>query len=210
MTPFTQLTGIGAPLPLDNVDTDQILPGQFLKTIHRTGLSNGLFARMRADPGFVLNQAPWNRASILIARENFACGSSREHAPWALLDFGIRCVIAAGIADIFYNNCVKNGILPIILERWAIDDLLDLVANPASAQMTVDLEEKIVVAGGRRFPFEISAQRRRDLLAGVDEIARSLSHENEIARHEDTRAVTMPWLPAITQDAVDAAGAGLL
>ena len=156
MEKFTKLTGVAAPLPLINVDTDMIIPKQFLKTIQRSGLGKNLFDEMRYDadgnevPDFVLNQPAYRNAQILVAGENFGCGSSREHAPWALLDFGIRCVIAPSFADIFYNNCFKNGILPIVLPQEDVDKLMDDAERGANAVVTVDLENQVITGPGRR------------------------------------------------------------
>jgi 3-isopropylmalate/(R)-2-methylmalate dehydratase small subunit len=167
MEPFTTLTAIAAPLPLANVDTDKIIPGRFLKTIQRTGLGVHLFDTLRYDAtgaersDFVLNQSPYRAAKILIAHENFGCGSSREHAPWALLDFGIRCVIAPDFADIFYNNCFKNGILPIRLPRDVCDALMAEAAMGENARITIDLHAQVVkTPTGQEIKFEIDAHRR--------------------------------------------------
>lgn len=182
MTPFHRLTGVAASLPLANIDTDKILAGQFLKTTSRAGLGVHLFQSMRYEadgrknPDFVLNRAPWQDASILIAGENFGCGSSREHAPWALLDFGIRCIIAPSFADIFYNNCFKNGILPVVFEAAQIQTLLSDADDPGRATMTVDLPSQGVIrSNGEAFAFEIDPDRKQALLEGRDEITQSIA-----------------------------------
>jgi 3-isopropylmalate/(R)-2-methylmalate dehydratase small subunit len=205
MRAFTTLTGIAAPLPMANVDTDKIIPGRFLKTIQRTGLGKNLFDTLRYTPqgeerpDFVLNQAPYRHAEILIAHENFGCGSSREHAPWALLDFGISCVIAPDFADIFHGNCFKNGLLPIALPRAVCDQLMEDARLGANARITVDLERQVVVRpNGEEIPFTIDPHRRRMLLEGLDEIGQTLEHGAAIDAFEADRARSQPWLPAIT------------
>jgi 3-isopropylmalate/(R)-2-methylmalate dehydratase small subunit len=204
MDAFTVLTGIAAPLPLANVDTDKIIPARFLKTIKRSGLGVHLFNPLRYDetgrerPDFVLNQEPYRHAQILIAHENFGCGSSREHAPWALLDFGIRCVIAPDFADIFYNNCFKNGILPVRLPRAVCDDLMHDAGLGGNARITVDLQEQVVVRpNGERVPFDLDAHRRHMLLEGLDEIGQTLARAPAIEQFEAERRAAMPWLPEI-------------
>ena len=188
MTPLSRIEGIAAPLPLRNVDTDKILPARFLKTIHRAGLGRALFASLREQEGCVLDQAPWNEARILIALDNFGCGSSREHAPWALLDFGIRCVIAPSFADIFYNNCFKNSILPISLPAAQVAELLALAAVAASAWMVVDLpSQQITASAGACYDFSIDAARKAALLQGLDEIGETLSLADAIDRFEKDR-----------------------
>ncbi|MCS6890217.1 MAG: 3-isopropylmalate dehydratase small subunit [Rhodovarius sp.] len=201
MKPFTTLSGIAAPLPMANVDTDQIIPARFLKTITRSGLGRHLFAHFRYHPDgserpdFVLNQEPYRRAEILIAHENFGCGSSREHAPWALLDFGIRCVIAPSFADIFYNNCFKNGILPVRLPREVCDKLIEDARLGANARITVDLERQVVVRpNGEEIPFEIDPFRRHCLLHGLDDIGQTLQHAAAIDNYEARRRAEAPWL----------------
>jgi len=194
MQPFAKLDAIAAPLPLENVDTDKILAAQFLKTVHRAGLGKALFAALRQDPDFVLNRSPWDRAGILVAGANFGCGSSREHAPWALLDFGIRCVIAPGIADIFYNNCFKNGILPIRLPGEEVTTLMTLASDPATAPMVVDLKAQTVTAAGCAFHFDVDAKRKNDLLNGIDEIAETLKYTPDIDRHEAMAQSQRPWM----------------
>ncbi|WP_295192745.1 3-isopropylmalate dehydratase small subunit [uncultured Brevundimonas sp.] len=181
MQPFERITGVAASLPLVNIDTDKILAGQFLKTTQRAGLGVHLFDAMRYDDrgaeraDFVLNREPWRRAEILIAGENFGCGSSREHAPWALLDFGIRCIVAPSFADIFYNNCFKNGILPIALPADEVDRLHCLATDPCLATMTVDLPSQTVSVGdGEEIGFEVDPDRKQALMEGHDEIGQSL------------------------------------
>jgi 3-isopropylmalate/(R)-2-methylmalate dehydratase small subunit len=177
MDKFTTLTGIAAPLPLINIDTDMIIPKQFLKTIKRSGLGKNLFDEMRFDqsgnelPEFVLNKPAYRDAQILVAGDNFGCGSSREHAPWALLDFGIRCVIAPSFADIFFNNCFKNGILPIPLPQEDVDKLMDDASNGANATLTIDLEaQEITRPDGQKIAFEIDPFRKHCLLNGLDDL----------------------------------------
>ncbi|APH54980.1 3-isopropylmalate dehydratase small subunit [Granulibacter bethesdensis] len=204
MDKFTVLTAIAAPLPIANVDTDKIIPARFLKTIKRTGLGEHLFDAMRytdgqENPDFVLNREPYRQAQILVTHENFGCGSSREHAPWALLDFGIRCVIAPDFADIFYNNSFKNGILPIRLPRDICDRLMDDAGNGANSRLTIDLERQVVVRpNGEEIPFEIDPFRRHLLLNGLDDIGQTLQRREAIDRFEENRTVTQPWFPRIT------------
>lgn len=201
MTPFTTLTGIAAPLPLANVDTDKIIPARFLKTIKRTGLGVNLFDTLRYTPDgaerpdFVLNQDPWRRAEILVAGPNFGCGSSREHAPWALLDFGIRCVIAPDFADIFHNNCFKNGILPIKLPQAICDQLMDDARLGANARVTIDLERQVVVRpNGEEIPFEVDAFRKHCLLHGLDDVGLTMQKGAAIDAYEARRAAEAPWM----------------
>jgi 3-isopropylmalate/(R)-2-methylmalate dehydratase small subunit len=201
MDKFTSLTGIAAPLPMINVDTDMIIPKQFLKTIKRTGLGKHLFDEMRYDasgkeiPDFVLNRPAYRKASILVAGENFGCGSSREHAPWALLDFGIRCVIAPSFADIFYNNCFKNGILPIVLPKEEIAKLFDDAERGANAVITIDLEkQEITGPDGGRIRFEIDPFRKHCLLNGLDDIGLTLEKAAEIDGYEARQRAAQPWL----------------
>jgi 3-isopropylmalate/(R)-2-methylmalate dehydratase small subunit len=201
MKPFTTLTGIAAPLPKANVDTDQIIPARFLKTIARTGLGKNLFANFRytedgaENPDFVLNQAPYRNAEILIAFENFGCGSSREHAPWALLDFGIRCVIAPDFADIFHNNSFKNGILPVKLPREVCAALMEDAKLGGNARLTVDLERQVVVRpNGEEIPFEVDPFRRHCLLNGLDDIGQTLAHAPAIDGYEARQRAAQPWL----------------
>jgi len=204
MPSFTKLTAIAAPLPLANVDTDKIIPARFLKTIARAGLGKNLFDTLRynADgsekPDFVLNREPYRHAQILLAHENFGCGSSREHAPWSLLDFGITCVIAPSFADIFYNNCFKNFILPVKLPREQIDALMEGAQNGPNARVTVDLERQVVVGPtGEEYGFEIDEFRRYLLLNGLDDIGQTLQHAGEIESFEQKRERDMSWLPKI-------------
>ena len=200
MEKFTTLTAVAAPLPMVNVDTDMIVPKQFLKTIKRTGLGEGLFYELRYDENgkakdFVLDRPAYKEAKILVAGENFGCGSSREHAPWALLDFGIRCVIAPSFADIFYNNCFKNGILPITLPQEQIDLLMDDAERGANAIVTVDLEkQEITGPDGGKISFEIDAFRKHCLLNGLDDIALTLEKDDKIAAFESQRGGAQPWL----------------
>jgi len=204
MQPFTTLTGVAAPLPKANVDTDQIIPARFLKTIKRTGLGEHLFSNFRYDetgketPDFVLNQPPYREAEILVAHENFGCGSSREHAPWALLDFGIRCVIAPSFADIFHNNAYKNGVLPIALPREVCDALMEDARLGSNARLTVDLERQVVVRpNGQEIAFEIDPFRKHLLLNGLDDIGQTMQHDKAIDTFETQRAAAEPWRPAI-------------
>ncbi len=198
MEPLTRIEAIAAPLPVANVDTDKILAGRFLKTTTREGLGEKLFWTLRQDQGFILNRAPWNEAGILIALDNFGCGSSREHAPWALLDFGIRCIIAPSFADIFYNNCFKNGMLPIALNDTVVRRLMQLVSNPDTAMVTIDLKSQLVTpSGGPSIRFEIDHGRKQDLLKGVDEISRSMQMETQIAAYEHQRSIEAPWIEGI-------------
>jgi len=201
VTPFATLTGIAAPIPIANIDTDMLVPARFIKTVTRAGLAKALFynARFDADGAeraeFVLNQAPWRNASIVVALDNFGCGSSREHAPWALLDYGIRCVIAPSFADIFFNNCCKNGILPITLPRVQVDILLDDVGAPVSATLTVDLNAQTIRrANGAILPFDIAPERRHRLLLGLDDIGHTLTLTDQIAAHEQRTRAQSPWL----------------
>ncbi len=201
MEKFTTLTGVAAPLPMMNIDTDMIIPKQFLKTIKRTGLGANLFHELRFDeqgkenPDFVLNKPAYRTARILITGDNFGCGSSREHAPWALLDFGIRCVIAPDFADIFYNNCFKNGILPIRLPQAEIDKLLDDAARGANATITVDLEQqRITGPDGGEIRFDIDPFRKTCLLEGLDDIGLTLARQDAIAAYEETTSLSRPWL----------------
>ena len=205
MQPFTVLTGIAAPMPLQNVDTDKIIPARFLKTIKRSGLGVHLFDGLRYDaegrerPEFVLNQPPYREAEILIAHENFGCGSSREHAPWALLDFGIRCVIAPSFADIFFNNSFKNGVLPIVLPRAVCDALMEDAGMGANARLTVDLARQVVVRpNGEEIAFEIEPLRKHLLLNGLDDIGQTLQHSDAITAFE-ARVAAAPWRPSIAE-----------
>jgi 3-isopropylmalate/(R)-2-methylmalate dehydratase small subunit len=204
MRPFTNIVGIAASLPQVNVDTDKIIPAKFLKTVDRKGLGRGLFFAMRFDadekevPEFVLNRLPWRDAEILIAGDNFGCGSSREHAPWALTDFGFRCIIAPSFADIFYNNCFKNGILPINLDMENFKHLQHDAENIATATMTVDLHAQTITrTNGTIIKFDVDEERKRVLIEGLDEISVSLSHLAEIINFENQRRNEWPWLPKI-------------
>jgi len=201
MDKFKTLTSVAAPLPLVNVDTDMIIPARFMKTIHRSGLGRHLFANMRFDengaerPEFVLNRPAYKNAQILIAGDNFGCGSSREHAPWALLDFGIRCVIAPDFADIFYNNCFKNGILPIKLPKEAWEKLMDDADRGANATLTVDLEaQEIRGPDGGVVSFDIDPFRKKCLLEGLDDVGLTLQKADKIQSFEEKRKLAMPWL----------------
>ena len=205
MQPFTVLTAVAAPLPLANVDTDKIIPSRFLKTIKRTGLGQHLFDTLRFDADgreradFVLNQPAYREAGVLIAHENFGCGSSREHAPWALLDFGIRCVIAPSFADIFHANCFKNGMLPIALPREVCDALMADAALGTNARITVDLTRQVVVRpSGEEIPFAVDSFRKRLLLEGLDEIGQTMQHAPAIDAYEARARADAPWMPAIT------------
>ena len=202
MDKFTVLTGVAAPLPIRNVDTDMIIPKQFLKTIKRTGLGKSLFYEMRYDPetgkeipDFVLNKPQYRAATILVAGENFGCGSSREHAPWALLDFGIRCVVAPDFADIFYNNCFQNGILPIKLPQSEVDKLMDDAERGANATLTVDLgKQEIRGPDGGVIKFDIDPFRKHCLLNGLDNIGLTLEKSKAISSFETSTASSRPWL----------------
>ena len=201
MDKFTTLTGIAAPMPLVNIDTDMIIPKQFLKTIKRSGLGVNLFDEMRYDregaeiPDFVLNRPAYRDAQILIAGENFGCGSSREHAPWALLDFGIRCVIATSFADIFFNNCFKNGILPVVLPQEAVDALMEDAGRGANARITVDLATQTVTASdGTTHAFQVDAFRKHCLMNGLDDIGLTMEKAPAIDRFEDGMAQARPWI----------------
>ncbi len=203
MDKFTTLDGIAAPLPQINVDTDMIIPKQYLKTIQRTGLGVALFSEMRYNddgsekPDFVLNKPAYREAEILVSGDNFGCGSSREHAPWALLDFGIRCVIAPSFADIFYNNCFKNGILPIALPQEQVDKLMDDAERGANARMTVDLEAQTIRGpDGGMIAFEIDPFKKHCLLNGLDDIGLTMEKEQSISDFEAKRRDVTPWLTA--------------
>jgi 3-isopropylmalate/(R)-2-methylmalate dehydratase small subunit len=201
MEKFSILTGVAAPLPMINVDTDMIIPKQFLKTIKRTGLGKNLFNDMRYTPDgaevedFVLNKPAYRKAEILVAGENFGCGSSREHAPWALLDFGIRCVMAPSFADIFYNNCFKNSILPIKLPQADVDKLMDDAERGANATITVDLEaQEISGPDGGVIKFDIDPFLKQCLLEGLDDIGLTMQKVDKISAFEETQSQTHPWL----------------
>ncbi len=203
MDKFDTLTSVAAPLPMQNVDTDKVIPARFLKTIKRSGLGVHLFDPMRykpdgsENPDFVLNQDPFRKAQILIAHENFGCGSSREHAPWALLDFGIRCIIAPDFADIFYNNSFKNGILPVRLPRAVCDQLMDDARQGDNARITIDLERQVVVRpNGDEIPFEIDPFRKHSLLNGLDDIGQTLQHVGAIDGYEAKQRQAQSWMPS--------------
>ena len=200
MKAFTKLDARAAPLPLANIDTDQIIPKQFLKTVEREGLSKGLFYDLRFDgdgkekPDFVLNRPEYRGAGVLVTGDNFGCGSSREHAPWALLDFGISCVIAAGFADIFYNNCFQNGLLPVVLQPEEVAALMD-EAKGGNHLVTVDLETQTVVSpSGKQFAFQIDPQRKTKMLNGLDAIGETLQAAVDIDVYEAKRALSHAWL----------------
>jgi 3-isopropylmalate/(R)-2-methylmalate dehydratase small subunit len=201
MTPFTTHSGIAAPMPLVNIDTDMIIPKQYLKTILRTGLGVALFDEMRYNPDgsekpeFVLNQPQYREASVIIAGDNFGCGSSREHAPWALADFGIRCVISTSFADIFYNNCFKNGILPVILPEADRDACMRDAEKGANARVEVDLDaQTITLSDGQVIGFEIDPFRKHCLLNGLDDIGLTMEKEASIAAFEERAAQSRPWV----------------
>ena len=201
MQKFDVLTGVAAPLPIVNVDTDMIIPKQHLKTIKRTGLGTALFEEMRYDvsgkenPDFVLNKPAYRKAQILVAGDNFGCGSSREHAPWALLDFGIRCVISTSFADIFYNNCFKNGILPIKVSKADLDKLMDDAHRGSNATLTVDLESQTIQGpDGGTVKFEIDAFRKKCLMEGLDDIGLTMQRDADIDAYEKRNATSQPWL----------------
>jgi 3-isopropylmalate/(R)-2-methylmalate dehydratase small subunit len=198
MQKFDKMTATAAPLPITNVDTDMIIPKQFLKTIKRTGLKEGLFYELRTDEqgnpkDFVLDKEPWTDARIIVAGDNFGCGSSREHAPWALLDAGIRCVISTSFADIFYNNCFKNGILPIVVTPAQQKQLMADANQGAS--LSIDLEAQTITRpGGERVSFEIEPFRKHCLLNGLDDIGLTLAREEKIGAFEEKRSLGQPWL----------------
>lgn len=200
MEKFTKLTGVAAPLPIINIDTDMIIPKDYLKTIKRTGLGKGLFAEMRfnedgsENPDFVLNKSAYRNAQILVAGDNFGCGSSREHAPWALLDFGIRCVISTSFADIFYNNCFKNGILPIKVSQEDLDKLMDDASRGANATLTVDLEG-MAISGpdGGSIAFELDEFKRHCMLNGLDDIGLTMEKADNISVFEKKNSASRPW-----------------
>ncbi len=200
MDKFTTLTAVAAPLPMINVDTDMIIPKQFLKTVERTGLAKGLFFELRETPDgkpvpdFFMNQAQYKGAQILVAGDNFGCGSSREHAPWALLDYGIRCVIAPSFADIFYNNCFQNGILPIKLPQADVDKLMDDAKRGQNARITVDLEkQEIKGPDGGTIKFEIDPHKKHCLLNGLDNIGLTLEKKKSIDDFETRQRAAQPW-----------------
>ncbi len=201
MDKFTTLSGVAAPMPLVNIDTDMIIPKQFLKTIQRTGLGKNLFDEMRYDdqgqeiPDFVLNQPAYREAQILVTGDNFGCGSSREHAPWALADFGIRAIISTSYADIFYNNCFKNGMLPIVLPQDQVDILMEDARKGANARVAIDLESQTVTsADGQVFSFEIDPFKKHCLLNGLDDIGLTLEKVSSIDAFEAQASQTRPWV----------------
>ena len=201
MDKFTTLTGVAAPLEIMNVDTDMIIPKQYLKTIKRTGLGAGLFSEMRfnddgsENPDFVLNKPSYRHAKILVAGDNFGCGSSREHAPWALLDFGIRCVISSSFADIFYNNCFNNGILPVVVSESDLEKLFDDARRGANATLTVDLQaQEIHGPDGGTVKFDIDPARKNKLLNGLDDIGVTMEKTPAIATFEQKTAASRPWI----------------
>jgi 3-isopropylmalate/(R)-2-methylmalate dehydratase small subunit len=201
MEKFTTLTAVAAPLNMINVDTDMIIPKDYLKTIQRTGLGKGLFAELRylddgsENPDFVLNKPAYKDAQILVAGDNFGCGSSREHAPWALLDHGIRCVISTSFADIFYNNCFKNGILPIVVSKEDLDKLMDDAERGANARLSVDLDkQEIRGPDGGVVTFEVDPFKKHCLINGLDEVGLTMAKEAEIAAYEQRTAADRPWV----------------
>ena len=201
MQKFTKLTAVAAPLPIINIDTDMIIPKDYLKTIKRTGLGSGLFAEMRfaedgsENPDFVLNQPAYRKAEILVAGDNFGCGSSREHAPWALLDFGIKSVISTSFADIFYNNCFKNGILPIKVSQEELDKLMDDARRGANATVSIDLETQTIKGpDGGEIRFDIDPDRKHRLLNGIDDIGETLAKARDIDSYEAGISESRPWI----------------
>jgi len=201
MDKFEKVTAVAAPMPLVNIDTDMIIPKQFLKTIKRSGLGVNLFDEMRylddgsENPEFVLNKPAYRKAEILVAGDNFGCGSSREHAPWALKDFGIRCVISTSFADIFYNNCFKNGILPIVLEQDQVEALMQETEKGQNARLTIDLEnQEVSTADGTVFQFEIDQFKRKCLLDGLDDIGLTMEKSKSIDDFEAKTGIERPWV----------------
>ncbi|MEM8839426.1 MAG: 3-isopropylmalate dehydratase small subunit [Pseudomonadota bacterium] len=201
MQKFDKLTGVAAPLPIVNVDTDMIIPKQYLKTIKRTGLGEGLFSEMRyqedgnLNPDFVLNKDAYKDASIIVAGDNFGCGSSREHAPWALLDFGVRCIISTSFADIFYNNCFKNGILPIVVSEEELAKLMDDAERGANATLSVDLESQTIKGpDGGTITFEIDPFKKHCLLNGLDDIGLTMEKSSHIEGFETKLSSERPWV----------------
>jgi 3-isopropylmalate dehydratase/3-isopropylmalate/(R)-2-methylmalate dehydratase small subunit len=200
MEAFVRLDARAAPMPLANIDTDQIIPAQFLKTVEREGMGRGLFYSLRYDengvekPGFVLNKPEYKGAGVIIAGDNFGCGSSREHAPWALLDFGVRCVISTSFADIFYNNCFQNGLLPVVLKEEEVQDLMD-EALGGNHMVSIDLETQTVTSpSGKTFSFSIDPSRKEKMLKGLDAIGETLQAAAAIDVYEHKRAISQPWL----------------
>lgn len=203
MEKFNKLTGVAAPMNMINIDTDMIIPKQFLKTIKREGLGKNLFDEMRFDRAgnevedFVLNKSAYREATILVAGDNFGCGSSREHAPWALLDFGIRCVISTSFADIFYNNCFKNGILPIKVTKEQLDSLMDDAERGANATLSIDLEAQTIQGpDGGEIAFEVDEFKKHCLINGLDDIGLTMQEENKITDYEGSQKAEQPWLYA--------------
>ena len=203
MDKFTTLTGVAAPLPIINIDTDMIIPARYLKTIKRTGLGKGLFSEQRykddgsENPDFVLNKPAYRNAKIIVAGDNFGCGSSREHAPWALQDFGVRCVISTSFGDIFYNNCFKNGILPIKVSKEELDKLMDDASRGANATLSIDLEkQEIRGPDGGCIKFEIDPFRKHCLINGLDDVGLTLQKEKDINSYEAKQKQSQPWLTA--------------
>jgi len=201
MEKFTTLTGVAAPMDMINIDTDMIIPKQYLTTVKRTGLGKGLFFEMRYDadgvenPDFVLNKPAYRKAQILVAGDNFGCGSSREHAPWALLDFGIRCVISTSFADIFYNNCFKNGVLPIKLSAEDVAKLMDDAARGANAVVTIDLENQIISGpDGGEIAFDLDEFRKHCMVNGLDDISLTMENSGKIDAYEESQKSAQPWL----------------
>ena len=204
MDKFTTLTGVAAPLPIINIDTDMIIPKQYLKTIKRTGLGTALFSEMRynedgsENADFVLNKPSYRQAKIVVAGDNFGCGSSREHAPWALLDCGTRCVISTSFADIFYNNCFKNGMLPVVLSNAEIDEIFNFINKENGNKIQVDLpSQKVTLSNGKSFSFEVDSVRKECLLNGWDDIGLTLRFVKEIDQFEVKQKSMQPWLYAI-------------
>ena len=200
MEKFEKLSGVAAPMPLVNIDTDMIIPKVFLKTIKRSGLGVNLFDEMRYDregnekPDFVLNKPQYRDAKILVAGDNFGCGSSREHAPWAIADFGIKCVISTSFADIFYNNCFKNGILPLVLPEDAVDTLMKDAEKGSNSIIEVDLENQTIVSSdGEIFRFEVDPFKKHCLLNGLDDIGLTMEKEDHIAAYESKVSQQFPW-----------------
>ena len=206
MDKFTELTGVAAPLPIINIDTDMIIPKQYLKTIKRTGLGSALFSEMRynddgtENPDFVLNKPAYRHAKIIVAGDNFGCGSSREHAPWALLDFGVRCVISTSFADIFYNNCFKNGLLPIALPQETVDQLMEDAKKGGNAVLTIDLDKQTISRpDGEVVHFDIDPFRKHCLLNGLDDIGLTEQKNAAISDYEAKRQGSKPWLFGMAQ-----------
>ena len=205
MDKFNKLTGVAAPMNMINIDTDMIIPKNFLKTIKRSGLGKNLFDEMRYDrdgnenPDFVLNKPAYRNAQILVAGDNFGCGSSREHAPWALLDFGIRCVISTSFADIFYNNCFKNGILPIKVSKEDLAELMDDAERGANATLSIDLESQTISGpDGGEVSFEIDAFKKHLLLNGLDDVGLTMQKGDKVDSYEEKQKASQPWLSGVT------------